>query len=105
MADIIANLAFIHSWVPSANNSVVPGGWSIGAEMVFYLLVPFFWSVRNERARAIFLSLAIVPALAMSFWFSALATGSAHIPNGGFFYFWFPTQFRSSRSGSSSILS
>ena len=28
--DIATNLLFIHTWIPSANNTVVPGGWSIG---------------------------------------------------------------------------
>jgi len=38
--DILANLIFVHSLVPSAINSVVPGGWSIGVEIAFYLIFP-----------------------------------------------------------------
>lgn len=37
---VVANLAFVHGLVPAANNSVVPGGWSIGTEMLFYALFP-----------------------------------------------------------------
>jgi peptidoglycan/LPS O-acetylase OafA/YrhL len=38
--DIFANLIFIHTWIPSANNSVVPGGWSISVEVMFYCIFP-----------------------------------------------------------------
>src|ERR1700737_2086167 len=37
---VLANVRFAHSWFPGAENSVVGGGWSIGDEMSFYLLVP-----------------------------------------------------------------
>lgn len=40
--NIISNILFIHGWVPTANNNVVPGGWSIAVEMNFYLIAPFF---------------------------------------------------------------
>lgn len=41
LKNIVANIFFIHGWVPSANNNVVPGGWSIAVEMNFYLIAPF----------------------------------------------------------------
>jgi peptidoglycan/LPS O-acetylase OafA/YrhL len=37
---VAANLLFVHGFVPSANNVIVPGGWSIGTEMAFYALFP-----------------------------------------------------------------
>ena len=51
IGDVIANLLFIHEWIPSANNSVVPGGWAIGVEMFFYVTVPFIWLIRSRRSR------------------------------------------------------
>ncbi len=36
-----ANAAFVHAFVPSAHNSIVPGGWSIGTEVAFYAIFPF----------------------------------------------------------------
>jgi peptidoglycan/LPS O-acetylase OafA/YrhL len=42
---ILANILFIHGFVPSANNNIVPGGWSIGTEMAFYLLFPLLFSL------------------------------------------------------------
>lgn len=38
--DVIVTLLFVHGWVPSAVNTVVPGGWSIAAEAMFYLMFP-----------------------------------------------------------------
>ncbi len=42
---ILANILFIHGFIPSANNNIVPGGWSIGTEMAFYWLFPFLFSL------------------------------------------------------------
>ncbi|WP_418124231.1 acyltransferase family protein [Chryseobacterium sp. PTM-20240506] len=41
--NILANVFFFHGLVPSANNTIVPGGWSIGTEMLFYLIFPFLF--------------------------------------------------------------
>jgi peptidoglycan/LPS O-acetylase OafA/YrhL len=38
--DTIANALLVHSVLPSAINSVVPGGWSIGVEVAFYFVFP-----------------------------------------------------------------
>jgi peptidoglycan/LPS O-acetylase OafA/YrhL len=42
---ISANILFVHGFVLSANNNIVPGGWSIGTEMAFYLLFPLLFSL------------------------------------------------------------
>lgn len=48
--NIMANATFLHSFYVPANNSIVPGGWSIAAEMVFYLAFPFIFPIfRNLR--------------------------------------------------------
>ncbi len=39
-ATFIATLFFVHGWNPVSVNTVVPGGWSIGAEFMFYLCIP-----------------------------------------------------------------
>ena len=39
-SDVAATLFFVHGWVPSAINTVVPGGWSIAAEAMFYIAFP-----------------------------------------------------------------
>ena len=44
---IVANAAFIHGFVPSAFNSVVVGGWSIGTEFAFYAAFPALFSAAS----------------------------------------------------------
>lgn len=41
--NVMANVLFVHGFVPSANNTIVPGGWSIGTEMAFYLMFPLLY--------------------------------------------------------------
>jgi peptidoglycan/LPS O-acetylase OafA/YrhL len=48
---ITANILFIHGFVLSANNNIVPGGWSIGTEMAFYLLFPLLFSLFDRAYR------------------------------------------------------
>jgi exopolysaccharide production protein ExoZ len=40
--DTILNVLLLHSVSPTAINSVVPGGWSIGVEIFFYWFFPLF---------------------------------------------------------------
>jgi len=42
LLNIMANVIFINGVYSPANNNIVPGGWSIGTEMLFYLVFPFF---------------------------------------------------------------
>jgi peptidoglycan/LPS O-acetylase OafA/YrhL len=41
--NVLANLLFLHGFYPPANNTIVPGGWSIGTEMMFYILFPILF--------------------------------------------------------------
>ena len=43
---LILTALFVHPFVSSATNSVVPGGWSIGVEMEFYVIFPFLAAFR-----------------------------------------------------------
>jgi peptidoglycan/LPS O-acetylase OafA/YrhL len=56
--NILANVFFLHGFVPSANNTIVPGGWSIGAEMLFYLAFPIFFNIYNQTKKLIYLPIA-----------------------------------------------
>lgn len=47
--NILANVLFIHGFVPEANNVVVPGGWSIGTEVAFYVLFPALFSMMSRQ--------------------------------------------------------
>lgn len=37
---VLSNVFFLHGFYPPGNNSIVPGGWSIGCEMIFYAIFP-----------------------------------------------------------------
>jgi peptidoglycan/LPS O-acetylase OafA/YrhL len=51
---ISSNLLLIHAFLPKYNNSIVPGGWSIATEVLFYFLFPFLYSfVKNYSFRKI----------------------------------------------------
>ena len=41
--NIIINILFLNGLLPEENNNVVPGGWSIGTEMIFYLIFPLIF--------------------------------------------------------------
>lgn len=61
--NIIANILFLHGLYPSANNTVVPGGWSIGTEMLFYLIFPFlylFYKKLQSKYKITFLVFPII---------------------------------------------
>ncbi|QIN62772.1 Acyltransferase family protein [Caballeronia sp. SBC1] len=92
-SDVILNLIFVHAWVPSATDSVVPGGWSISVEMLFYMIAPaLVFFCRTRRGLSV---VSILTALfSLSFWyFGACGGGPAcRVVNNDFFYFWPPTQ-------------
>lgn len=55
------NLLFLHGIVPAANNTIVGGGWSIGTEMLFYLIAPALFALRNNRLALVGLATACYP--------------------------------------------
>jgi exopolysaccharide production protein ExoZ len=56
---VILTATFLHGFWPDSINSVVPGDWSIAAEMIFYLVFPFVVTAFGSR-RHFYLALAIV---------------------------------------------
>ena len=55
---IFSTLTFTGLLSPEWLFSLVPGGWSISAEMLFYLLVPLFFMVVRKLKTAVFLVMA-----------------------------------------------
>lgn len=49
LTNVLSNIFFIHGFVPSAYNNVVPGGWSIGTEMAFYAIFPFLFLLYDKK--------------------------------------------------------
>jgi peptidoglycan/LPS O-acetylase OafA/YrhL len=91
--DVLLNLVFLHALSPTAINNVVPGGWSIGVEMLFYLIAPLLFFVAVDRTR---LMLATVVLLAISLAVMSMSechgTLECNVANNTFGYFWPPVQ-------------
>jgi len=91
LENVIANITFMHGLIPSANNNIVPGGWSIGTEMVFYLIFPLLFAFSKSIAKkhfaylfALFLS-CFVFNLVVQMGINEVTHRSMHI--NGFRYF------------------
>jgi peptidoglycan/LPS O-acetylase OafA/YrhL len=76
---VAATLLFVHGWWPTTFNSVVPGDWSIAAEVTFYLCIPFLFARVKTLNAALWLSLL-----------SAVAVGVAVGPVKHRIDLWFP---------------
>ena len=87
---IAANALLIHGFVENGNNSVVPGGWSVGTEVAFYLVFPVLWNFvqrkKDDRLRRV--SVPLFAALALSALYVAWnAVHGTVISNNSFSYF------------------
>lgn len=49
---IMSHFTFLHGLSPYWQDSVVPGGWSVGVEFIFYLLCPFLFIWIDNKYRA-----------------------------------------------------
>jgi peptidoglycan/LPS O-acetylase OafA/YrhL len=62
--DVLATSALVHVWHPERINSVVPGGWTIGVEMTFYVVFPLlYWCCRSMPGAATIFLLSWTVAL------------------------------------------
>jgi peptidoglycan/LPS O-acetylase OafA/YrhL len=59
LINILSNIFLLHGFYPYGNNNIVSGGWSIGAEVYFYILFPFLFFLvkKNKLVSNIFLLL------------------------------------------------
>ena len=65
LPNMLANFSLLHGFYPPANNSIVPGGWSIGTEVAFYVCFPLLFLVfgklsQRSTARFLLLSLLVI---------------------------------------------
>jgi peptidoglycan/LPS O-acetylase OafA/YrhL len=91
--DVLLNMLFLHALSPTAINNVVPGGWSIGVEMLFYMIAPLLFFLAMNRAR---LLLATVLLLCLSYAAMSMSDCNGgldcNVANNTFSYFWPPVQ-------------
>lgn len=92
--DVIFGALLAHGFSPSATFSAVSGGWSVGVEVIFYLVLPMMFIRVTSLWRAI--ALAITSAIG----FGVLCRGTLHLELGAeqivhrlyLVYFSFPVQ-------------
>lgn len=56
----VLTFSFLHGWSPATINKVVPGDWSIAAEMTFYLFVPLLFIYVKKLSVAIWMTLIAI---------------------------------------------
>lgn len=66
-SEILSNVTFLHGLFPSTFTALVPGGWSIGTEMLFYILFPAIFQGYASLRRPVFLF--IIPVATAFFLF------------------------------------
>ena len=106
---LLRSFTFVNAWSPDWTPTtggwmVVPGGWSIGVEVSFYLIFPILITFITSLARA---CLLFIVAIAAAWTFNHIGlqmlASYSDAARWNFLYFWFPTNFPSLRSASSSI--
>jgi len=60
---VIENIFFVHGFNPSNYSYVVPGGWSIAAEMVFYAIFPLIFFLLKKMSLRTFIMFSIAVAV------------------------------------------
>jgi peptidoglycan/LPS O-acetylase OafA/YrhL len=95
---IAAAFLFLHGWYPTAINSIVPGGWSIGAEASFYAFMPLLYARVNSLAQALWI--VLISTALVSAGSAPVGDLLAHFSPADlkplvqqFVYFSFPSQF------------
>jgi len=64
LANITGNFLFLHGFSPYWINSVVPGGWSVAVEVLFYCLLPLlFYRIKNIQQACAFTIIALIVRL------------------------------------------
>ena len=80
-ADVALTLSFLHIWSTNALNSVVPGDWSVGVEVMFYLILPLLLMLGRTPVRLAGLVLGFVALAQAIHW---LGLGFGPFGNPGF---------------------
>jgi peptidoglycan/LPS O-acetylase OafA/YrhL len=54
-------MVFLNSWHPESINAIIPIGWSVAVETMFYLLIPFLYKLlKDTNATLIFIVISLI---------------------------------------------
>ncbi|MBI3232673.1 MAG: acyltransferase [Bacteroidetes bacterium] len=91
--NIISNFFFLHGLNPYWITSLVPGGWSISVEMMFYLLLPIVYNgIKNINHAFIFFMITLVLRKALALAFVSHPQIAFERLWDEFLFFYFPSQ-------------
>lgn len=94
LADFLSTITFTSVLHPNWLYSMVPGGWSISSEFMFYLLIPLlFRLIRNLKTAIIFLGIFIVASQLANQVFLSLTSITDDKLRDSYVFHWFPSQF------------
>jgi peptidoglycan/LPS O-acetylase OafA/YrhL len=89
----ISNILFLHGFSPYWINSLVPGGWSIAVEMMFYALFPFlFLKIKTINDAFIFLNITLIFKLIFQEFFNYFQFIPSNYLKREFLFYYFPSQ-------------
>ena len=92
-SNIMSNVLFFHGFNPYWINSLVPGGWSIAVEMLFYALFPFlFTKIKSIHSAFIFLNITLLFKLVFQEYFTYFPFISEPYLWREFLFYYFPCQ-------------
>jgi peptidoglycan/LPS O-acetylase OafA/YrhL len=90
---IASNFTFTHGFFPDSINSTVPGGWSIGVEMMFYAILPFlFLKIKNLNQAFLFFIGSLMLMTILKFLFLEYSLIKNEILLQEFLFMYFPSQ-------------
>lgn len=91
--NIMSNFFFLHGFSPFWINSLVPGGWSIAVEMLFYGLFPFlFLKIKSANSAFIFLNVTLMIKLIFQEFFYSFTFISEPYLWREFLFYYLPSQ-------------
>lgn len=90
---VILNATFLHGFSINWINGIVPGGWSIGVEMIFYCLLPFIFNrITNLKSAVNFLLISIILKGIMEYLMRMFIVPESQEMFDYFLFFYFPSQ-------------
>ena len=85
---VVTNFLFIHGFIPVSNNTIVPGGWSIGTEVLFYIFFPFLYKYFSKRTlKYLIVTIVVYSLLLLAGAFCVTKLTGKIIVNSSFYYF------------------